>query len=457
MFFDVFNTTGVTTNEKGIKKGNIYVDLSNKRDNSKLYDVHRKGASLIFTSNNVTDPNLPVVKVKDSYEALFSLLDNYYAKPYNKLKLIGVVGNSQKETIVDMLSCIFNSIRCEDLYKQSSSKIETMYYIMSGLVDKGRAEMPITLDFSSRIDSFLTKLKFDFGIIASADTNDMLSSDIKRKRMIDFYSAFPSNRPILVNVDEEYSLQLLEENNQSIIMTYGLSKKANIQATSIDITDSISFNYCLQSSLVTSNGRIVEPFEMPIRMKFSGEENIHNALAAITCAMYYDYDIEYIKEVLRSYEGVRRRFETIYKGMFTIIDSYCCLPSDFTNAFNSTMHINFNKLLPIISLCLKDNNLVNEQNVGVIIQWCKILDVKEIILTSFKENIENEDLAPIKVVKYYKKRLEENNISVKYYESLKHSMKYALKKVREKDLILLLGGDELENCKTIVKNIVPYN
>jgi UDP-N-acetylmuramate-alanine ligase len=45
----------------------------------------------------------------------------------------------------------------------------------------------------------------------------------------------------------------------------------------------------------------------------SGKPRIYNALAAITCGLYYDLDISDIKESIESYKGSARHFQKIYE------------------------------------------------------------------------------------------------------------------------------------------------
>lgn len=73
-------------------------------------------------------------------------------------------------------------------------------------------------------------------------------------------------------------------------ITYGLNGKTTVTASSIDDIDGICFSYCLQRSIVTSTGNLIQPFEKPI--KTIGEyDNISFLLAAYTCIIVLGYSI----------------------------------------------------------------------------------------------------------------------------------------------------------------------
>ena len=107
-----------------------------------------------------------------------------------------------------------------------------------------------------------------------------------------------NGKPLIINIDEPYALAMINGKNENIIITYGLSKKAAVTATSIDYGEYTCFNYCLQRTLYTRKGAALEPFETPLSIKGLGINKFNAALASVSCALYYDVDLDCIKESL---------------------------------------------------------------------------------------------------------------------------------------------------------------
>lgn len=75
---------------------------------------------------------------------------------------------------------------------------------------------------------------------------------------------------------------------KALIISYGLNSLATVTASSInDDGEMLCFQYCLQRSIPSLSGKIVEPQEFPVRI-CSKEAKIYSALSVVTLAMVCD-------------------------------------------------------------------------------------------------------------------------------------------------------------------------
>lgn len=120
--------------------------------------------------------------------------------------------------------------------------------------------------------------------------------------------------------DNEYIRNLLPDIRRRYI-TYGLGEDLDLVAKDVRTEDMKSeFEAVL-------NGRSLGRFEIPL----AGSHNVSNALAAIAVANELKVEIESIREALRNFSGVHRRFEL--KGSaagIRVIDDYGHHPSEIT-------------------------------------------------------------------------------------------------------------------------------
>ncbi|HDZ84371.1 MAG TPA: UDP-N-acetylmuramate--L-alanine ligase [Nitrospirae bacterium] len=118
--------------------------------------------------------------------------------------------------------------------------------------------------------------------------------------------------------DNEYIRELLPDIRRRFI-TYGLSEGLDLVAKDVR-TEGMNSEF-----EAVLNGRSLGRFDMPL----VGEHNVSNALAAIAVANELKLDIESIREALRNFSGVQRRFEL--KGTaagIKVIDDYGHHPSE---------------------------------------------------------------------------------------------------------------------------------
>jgi len=82
-------------------------------------------------------------------------------------------------------------------------------------------------------------------------------------------SCFPGDYMTIVNIDSTITLPP----TQSLLITYGCNPKATVTASSIMEKDGIlTCSLCIQRSLVSLKGKIIEPQEIPVSFPDLGAE-----------------------------------------------------------------------------------------------------------------------------------------------------------------------------------------
>jgi UDP-N-acetylmuramoyl-L-alanyl-D-glutamate--2,6-diaminopimelate ligase len=447
MKVDSPGSIGVTADPRKVRPGMIYVDLSNKKNKRQIYEAYTNGASLIFTPFNISDPELPVIKVRSTRDTLYMLIDRYFGKQEHQPKLVGVLGDGDKTVLVEMIQRILsrnNSIENLNNLSRGSMgnlhNIDEFFEAFSDMHKPGLDIIPITIDTNSSSIFYFANMNIDCAIMTDRSS---LQSNCEGRSIKDYLSGLAEKKAIILNNDEYYGLKTTEEYRGIGCITYGLNKKAVVTASSIDVDEVACFNYCVQRSFHTRSGGRVEPFEIPVRLNALGTYSIYNALAAITCGLYYDNDIAMIKDSVESYKAPARHFQKIYDGEFTVIDNYCSSIQDYTAAFDSMQILNYDNLILIISVSQDQSLAFHEEKARLITEWTKILKCREVILTSCMDG--NNQIAefPMKSIRIYKKIFKENDSLFRYYHLLQHSIERGLSVIGKRGLMVMLGSEEM--------------
>ncbi len=454
MFLDNFEKFGVTADANKILPGMVYVDLLENKNRKEIYDAYKNGASVIYTTQNISDPELPVIKVNDVQETMLLLLDSYFKKPQNKIKLVAVSGSSDKDIVMDLLNkmlCKGNAGYEQYLNSINNMNIEDMYEYIDNLAAEGDLILPLMIDYKLKYFKFVRGFNFDCALITGITSIDMKDKNYVLNGISSFATRISPNRPIIINNDDPMLLKAVEANKNTILISYGLNKKAAVTATSIDENLQTNFTYCLQRSFTTNSGQLLEPFEMPITMNMLDNRSLYNALGAITCALYYDVDIAHIQEILKAYRPPHRRFELTAHGEVTILDNCCSSAGELDKLLESAQGLNYRKIKMMISVNRSEETFALESILQVLSQWSDVLGVSDVVFCGCTDI--NDELQPLTLheIRHLNKAM--NSIAkVKYFDKLGDAAEFMKKKLEPGDLLILAGGDEMNTSRSMMTN-----
>ena len=170
-------------------------------------------------------------------------------------------------------------------------------------------------------DGSFTKLNPTAAIITNIDLEHLDFHKNEKNLELAFFnflSSIPFYGFICLCTDHPRVQKLISKLEDKKVITYGLSANADVRATNI-----IYNNNKMNFTLSISNRRELEISSYEIEFSMIGIHNIQNALATIATGIELKIPIEKIKNTLKTFTGVQRRFQNV--GNFkntTIIDDY---------------------------------------------------------------------------------------------------------------------------------------
>jgi UDP-N-acetylmuramate--alanine ligase len=150
-------------------------------------------------------------------------------------------------------------------------------------------------------DGSFLKLSPTISVVTNIDREHMdffKTIDALKRAFLNFINKVPFYGVSVVCIENEHVRDLLPKIHRRYI-TYGLSDEAELYAENIDKKfASVSFDACYK-------GERIERFELPM----PGIHNVLNCLAAIGTVLVLKMHVSIIKEALKDFNGVQRRFE----------------------------------------------------------------------------------------------------------------------------------------------------
>ncbi len=260
-----------------------------------------------FTSSNY--------KLHKRSEVLGMISANFY--------LVAVAGTHGKTTTSSMVA---------HLLKHSGRDITAFLggiatnYNSNFIASKVEGKTAIAVVEADEFDrSFLT-LHPDVAIVTSADADHLdIYGDKKHleNSFKDFINQIKQDGKLFIN--EKIAKDLVTDNYKQSVHTYGLSR-GQFFASNITMNNGFfEFNY-------NDKQHNIEKLELGV----PGFHNVENATAAIAVALELGLSVEEIRNGIKSYRGVKRRFEYILKEEhIVLVDDYAHHPVEIESFLKS--------------------------------------------------------------------------------------------------------------------------
>jgi UDP-N-acetylmuramate--alanine ligase len=170
-------------------------------------------------------------------------------------------------------------------------------------------------------DGSFLKLSPTIAVVTNIDREHMdffKTMDLLKKAFLYFMNKVPFYGVSIVCIENEHLRELLPSIHRRYI-TYGLTNEAELYA------ENIRKGFMSVSFEVIYKGRNLGSFDLPA----PGIHNVLNSLAAIGVALILKLDVSIIKDALKRFSGIQRRFE--FKGEvkgIKVFDDYGHHPSE---------------------------------------------------------------------------------------------------------------------------------
>ena len=220
------------------------------------------------------------------------------------------------------------------------------------------------------------------------------------------------------------------------ITTFGLSKSNTVFANKIETSNgktkfNIVFRHKTLGSICTS---------------LLGKHNIYNILASVAVALIYGIDFVYIQTALQSFEGTKRRFETIFDKNFKMVLDYAHHPSEISCCIKSAKSLKKTRIIAIFQ------PHTYSRTAALFEQFCNCFEGVDVlfVLPTYKAR-EQEIFGGRAIDLFYNIK----NVKTTQYLTNAETLKFMLDNtLRDGDLVLWIGAGDIENiARDYAKNI----
>ncbi|MFZ4260838.1 UDP-N-acetylmuramoyl-L-alanyl-D-glutamate--2,6-diaminopimelate ligase [Sphingobacterium sp. HJSM2_6] len=282
------------------------------------------------------------ILVDDSSYALGVISSNFYGRPSNKLKLVGVTGTNGKTTIATLLFNLFKKLGYQvgllsTVQNQIADRIipsthttpdpVSLNALLQEMVEEGCDYCFMEVSSHAIIQQRIAGLRFAGGIFSNIthdhlDFHGTFSNYIAAKKK--FFDDLDRFAFALTNTDDKNGMVMLQ-NSFAHKKTYGLQQLADFKAKILE-------NHF--------DGMLLDIDHQQVWVKLVGEFNAYNILAVYGAAILLEQETIKVLTALSEVSGAEGRFETLKSshGVIAIVD-YAHTPDAVENVLETVQKL----------------------------------------------------------------------------------------------------------------------
>lgn len=435
---------GIAYDSRKVKPGDLFVCIPGYTSDGHRYiaDAVKKGASCVMVQTGCAyeTPQVPVVQVKDTRDALSAMSEHLFHDPSRKLLIIGVTGTNGKTTITYMLERVLLTAgkspgRIGTIsYKAGSHVYEAVNttpesYELSRMfrqmLDEGNDSCVMEVSSHSLAMHRVEHVEFDIGIFTNL-TEDHLDFHP------DFEAYFQAKKHLfslvkkagLINIDDPYGSRMyreLKEEGRRVFSCSAKDQQADYYARVLEKTDTYS-----EVCLYHQKQRLTE-----MRIPIPGSFSVYNGLCAFAAACEGGISPETVKAGIQSLPGVPGRFELVpnSRGVVVIVD-YAHTPDALIKVLDTANEFKKGRLICVFG-CGGDRDRKKRPMMGRAAgQRCDYA-----IITS--DNPRTED--PEKIMKDVEEGITDTSCPYEMIQDRRQAIERAIGMYQKGDVILVAG------------------
>jgi UDP-N-acetylmuramoyl-tripeptide--D-alanyl-D-alanine ligase len=322
-------STGVTTDTRKIREGNIYFALSGENFDGNAFagDALKKGCSFAVVDKAEYVKSSQYILVEDSLKALQDLASCH--RDRLSIPFIGITGTNGKTTTKELIAKVLSS-QYKVLYTEGNlnNHIGVPLTLLKVSNETEIAIIEMGANHPGEIEFLCNIANPTHGIITNigrAHLEGFGGFEGVKKTKNELYSHLVKNGGVIFSNSDNPILSSLLQGRDVTKVFYGNSKDALCSGEIIKSDPYLEFSVA---------------GEEKIKTKLAGRYNLENALAAVCFGLYFKVPFDKVRSALESYEPSNQRSQIKQSGSNVLL-------MDYYNANPSSMEValdNFSKM-----------------------------------------------------------------------------------------------------------------
>lgn len=334
--------TGISIDSRTIKEGELFIAIKGRRFDGHdfLYEALTRGSGAVVnylppeTVNGKT-----IIYVNDTLKALQEVA--HYMRSKRDIPVLGITGSNGKTTTKELIASILST---KYRVLKNTGNLNNHIGLPLSLSRLSKTDEIVVLEMGASAPGEIKELCEialpSYGVltnISNAHLEGFGNIETIRKtklELLDYVNV------VVVNADDPFLMEgVLAYGFKGRVIRYGIDNRAEIFASDIRLHERGSSFF-----LYTGDEKSIE-----VHPKISGMFNIYNLLAAAAVGHLFDIHLDYLKNVIESFEGVPMRLEfKEMNGVLVISDVYNANPASMEEAIKEIVRLKKGRAITVL-------------------------------------------------------------------------------------------------------------
>lgn len=335
----------ITFDSRAVKKHMLFVaQVGTHVDGHKYIDTAIENGATAIVCQQLpanTQDGIVYVVTDDSDQMLGEMASNYYGRPSEKLKLVGITGTNGKTTTVTLLHQLFRQagyhtgLLSTIVNKINDTEISSTHTtpdalelnaLLNKMVEAGCEYCFMEVSSHSVVQKRIARLRFAGGIFSNIthdhlDFHKTMAGYIAAKKA--FFDQLPHEAFALTNIDDRNGL-VMTQNTPAAIKTYSLRQMADFRCKIVENG--------FQGLLLELDGK-------EVWSQLVGQFNAYNLTAIYAAAVLSGIEKDEAMKLLSGLKPAEGRFAHIYGKSINAIIDYAHTPDALENVIDTINNI----------------------------------------------------------------------------------------------------------------------
>lgn len=431
------DVSGVAYNSQKVSAGGVFVCIRGYSTDGHRFipDALARGAAAVVVEDGDADTGAAVkICVGDARKALAEIGANWYGRPADELKIVGVTGTNGKTTVTSLMKQILefsgkkvgligtngNMIGSEFLpSERTTPESFDLQGLLRKMADSGAEYVVMEVSSHSLVLSRVYGIPFAVGVFTNLtqdhlDFHKTMENYLEAKKML-----FSMCGSAVVNADDEAGRAIAAECDCPAA-TYSIEHPSDYQAENVRIS-ARGILFDLKTCEKTYAARLGIP----------GKFSVYNAIAATAACIALGLSAEEVIAALTLAQGVKGRAETVYTNTdYTVMIDYAHTPDGLENIIRTVREFAKGRVITLFG-CGGDRDSTKRPLMGEIAgrlsDYC--------IITS--DNPRTEE--PMDIIRQIEVGMKQTDCTYITIENRREAIRYALMTAKAEDCIILAG------------------
>lgn len=426
--------TGITCDSREVREGYAFVCIKGAVSDGHTYakSTAEKGAAVIIAEHDTGVENQIIMP--DTRAVFADMSAEWFERPAESLRLIGVTGTNGKTSVtymikkileaqgekVGLVGTIQNMIGDEVIpAKNTTPGAYELNSLFADMRDSGCTYAVMEVSSHALDQCRVYGLEFEVAIFTNL-TQDHLDYHITMENYLEAKKKlFKMCKTAILNADDPYS-EKIAEGLSCRVVTYCAGNNGTYNAKAVKYRPA-----SIEYEFLSDNGL------NHIKVNTGGKFTVYNSLCAICCAVELGLDIESAAAAIAELEGVKGRAEVVPCDRdFTVIIDYAHTPDGLKNILTTFNECERNRLTVVFG-CGGDRDKTKRPIMGSIA--ARYAD--NVIVTS--DNPRSEE--PSAIIDDILVGMDGTVTPYKVIVNRIEAIKYAIATAQKDDIIVLAG------------------